>query len=229
MRMPLSERRSMMCDAAAEVVLRSGIDRLSPATVSARSGISRGRVARVYKNRDELAAGLYSEGRARIEAVCSVHEDAAGSGTAALISLVYALVDQAADDPVVRVLHTLESTGHAAAPDDIYSLWRRSVTTLLLSGTQDQSGRSIDRRDDEVSDVAELLVGAVAGFSDPFRFDCDRAATYDRVHMMLTALLPALSVDSASADGVRRYLRRVRLTLEPYGAVLHSNPHVVRS
>jgi AcrR family transcriptional regulator len=212
MRMPLPVLQTRVCEAAAELMAEGRFDALSPSAVVERSGLSRGLVQRAFPNSVQLATGMYRIGHDRIAERCERPLTKGVSGVDAVIELVYDLVEQAAADPLVRAVHVLGLTEHAgdSGLESIYRLWQRRMTTLLVHGGDvgpDEMIADADYR--HVCEAVAVLVDALTGLSASHS-PVDVRSRLDRVHMLLTAVLPSLCVDARHASYLRQYLSRVR-------------------
>lgn len=211
-RISIGQLQIQICDAAAPMVLDHGVDAVTPAAVCTAASVTKARLSRVYKGRPRLLTGLYTEGSARIGAVCARHPRRGVSGVNALVALAYDLVAQAHADPVASVVHHLESTEYAAdsALDSVYQVWSGQFTELVVSGgvlgpdpmLADTDSRAVD-------DVVNVLVSALAGLCNP---RCPRTGIgqlFDHLHIVLVSVIPGLCTDAAQARHMREYLSRV--------------------
>jgi hypothetical protein len=188
------------------------LDALSPSAVVERSGLSGRLVQRAFPNRVHLAAGMYRTGHDRIVELCERPLAKGVSGIDAVIDLVYDLAEQAAADPLVRAVHVLGLTEHAGESglECIYLIWQRRFTFLLVHGGDmgpDEMIADVDYR--RVCEVVAVLVDVLTGVSAS-QSPPDARRRLDRVHMVLTAVLPSLCVDGRHARHLRLYLSRVR-------------------
>jgi AcrR family transcriptional regulator len=188
-------------------------DALLPSAVAERAELSTRHVHRAFANRQELAAGMYRMGQERIVELCRRTPRTAMSGFEAVIELAYDLIEQAASDPLVRAVHVLGLTEQirASGLDSVYRLWEQQFTALLAGGGGGGSrGDAMVAADDrQVSVVVGVLVDAVARLSTAY-LPLESAGRFDRVHLVLTSVLPALCSTDQDAVYLRQYLSRVR-------------------
>ncbi|RRQ26173.1 hypothetical protein DK926_19435 [Rhodococcus sp. Eu-32] len=203
--------RTLVCESAAYVVLEDGIEKLSPTTVALRAGIHKGRVVRIHSNSVQLAAAIRRTGYERVEQLCEKFPRSRDTGVSAIAACLYELVEQAGTDAVVRAMYALDAADAPAAPGHftIYGLWRSHFMTLLntdLDGSPTED-TSVHAR---LTEVADVLVDALAGFTTPRGAPSELPVRFDHVHLLLTAVLPMVCSDADYAAHMHQYLPRLR-------------------
>ena len=214
--MPLPVMQTLFCDAGAQILLARGIDGLTVSAVAAHTGIGASRVTRVYGSRFELAAAIYRRGHSRIAAVCARDPRPGEPPAAALIDLVFDLVDGADTDPAVQVMPLLETADFAASTGlaSIYRLWHHRFLELLSA---DAARAHIRRGDTEhdyrhVQEIADVLVDALAGFSALHRAPIKLLDRLHHTSVLLTGIIAAMRPNADDAEHLRRYAQHVQHT-----------------
>ena len=150
--------------AAAQLMLERGMGAVSVGAVQAVTGISRDRLVRAYRSTTGLTTAVYIEGHTRARALCAAGRYPGATGVDTVAACAAALLEQAATDPVVRVVHALEMTSTASTTGrpSIYQVW----TAWMIETLTSHSNAPADQHAHDVG-VVPVLVAALAGMCAP--------------------------------------------------------------